>query len=49
MCETDADTDHDGKISMPEIMAYIARWYVAEIDMPELMKAVGYWKAGVGC
>jgi len=49
MCETEADTNEDGKINMQEIMAYIARWYAAEIGTPELMKAIGFWKVGVGC
>jgi len=49
VCETDADTDHDGKISMSELMAYIGRWKAGNVQMPMLMKAIGFWKAGVGC
>jgi len=49
VCETDADTNGDGKIDMPEIMAYIGRWKLGEFLMPDLMKAIGFWKAGEGC
>ncbi len=48
-CETDADTNEDGKISMSELMTYIGRWKLGEVSMPDLMKAIGFWKAGIGC
>ena len=41
-----ADTDHDRKISTPELMAAIGWWKAGTYTTPELMTTIGRWKAG---
>jgi hypothetical protein len=46
-----ADTSHDGCIDETELMDFMNKWKmsVADVSMPELMQAIGLWKAGTGC
>jgi hypothetical protein len=46
-----ADTDHDGCITMGELLAFIDKWKMDSQDVPmwEVMEAIGLWKAGTGC
>jgi len=44
-----ADTDHDRKVSMPELMTAIGWWKHStypDYGMPELMTTIARWKAG---
>jgi len=49
VCETEADSDRNGDISMSEIMDYTTEWNKGEVDLADFMKAVSYWSAGIGC
>jgi hypothetical protein len=33
------------------MLAFMNRWKVsvADVSMPEIMEAIGLWKAGIGC
>jgi hypothetical protein len=43
-----ADTNHDNCIKTNELLAFIFRWKISsqDVPMPELMEAIGLWKAG---
>lgn len=49
VCQTAADTNGDGKISMAELLGYIGRWKSGSVTMQLVLRAVGFWKVGVGC
>ncbi|MDD4414490.1 MAG: hypothetical protein PHR14_08105 [Oscillospiraceae bacterium] len=49
VCQTGADTNGDGKISITELLAYVGRWKAGTVTIQLLLKAVGFWKAGTGC
>jgi hypothetical protein len=46
-----ADTTQDGCIDSTELIVFMNRWKasVADVSMPEMMGAIGLWKAGTGC
>ena len=46
-----SDTNQDGCVDKPELMAFIARWKVSSQDVPmrELIEAIGLHLSGVGC
>jgi hypothetical protein len=48
-CQTGADTNGDGIISLTEILAYINNWNLGTVLMTDLLKAIGLWQVGVGC
>ena len=41
-----ADTDHNRKISTPELMTAIGWWKAGTYSLPELMTTIARWKAG---
>jgi hypothetical protein len=49
VCQTSADTNNDGIISMPELLVYIQGWKHGTVTMPHLLMAINFWKVGVGC
>jgi hypothetical protein len=46
-----ADSNQDGCIQTNELLAFIDRWKISskDVTMPEMMEAIGLWKAGTGC
>jgi hypothetical protein len=48
-CETYADSDQDGNISISEVLDYISGWKQGNVEMQDLLNAIGFWKAGEGC
>lgn len=49
VCQTGADANGDGKISMAELLGYIGKWKAGTATMTLLLKAIGFWKVGIGC
>jgi hypothetical protein len=49
ICQTGADTNSNGIISMTELLSYIGSWKSGTVTMQLILKAIGFWKAGTGC
>ncbi|MFZ3043679.1 MAG: CHRD domain-containing protein [Minisyncoccia bacterium] len=48
-CQTTADTNSDGAISLIEILNYIKGWKLGTVTNLLILKGIGFWKAGIGC
>lgn len=48
-CQTGADTSGNGSIGIQELLAYILGWKQGAVNMMNLLKAITFWKTGVGC
>jgi len=48
-CKTGADTDHDYSTSLSELLSYIGGWKRGDVSSADLLRAIGFWKAGAGC
>lgn len=49
VCETQGDSDNDGKIGNLEILNHVRKWKAGEISILEILKTIRFWKAGAGC
>lgn len=49
VCQTGADTDASGSVSLTELLVYIGSWKVGNVTLTSLLLGIGYWKTGVGC
>jgi len=43
---SDADTDCDGCVDLDELIEYINKWKVGQVEMAQLMEAIAQWKNG---
>jgi len=43
-----ADTNHDCKVSLTELMTQIGKWKTGTVGLSELMTSIGRWKLGAG-
>ncbi len=44
-CNTPADSDNDGQITISELIDYIGEWKSGEVSMASLIDAIGKWKS----
>ncbi len=45
-CQSGADSDNDGVISISEMVSFISRWKSGGINIGNLIEAIGKWKNG---
>ncbi len=49
VCNTSADTNYDGKISMSELLSSLYKWQSGSLDTNSLYHILDYWRLGIGC
>ena len=45
----EADDNENGCIEINELMSYIGRWKIGDVDMIDLIEVIGLWKSRDGC